>query len=145
MQEKGYTEDSEALFDRFYTTSKKSREDYNKDIVLLAENGVKDQAKAIEDNAPQVEDATQTMMDNSFSKACDAIGMPTTGGTSTKYSTLGHDIIDSIVEGFNGGDSTIGNALGSILQNAADSVNVSGIAAKINSQLATELNREMGR
>ena len=145
MQEKGYTEDSEALFDRFYTTSKKSREDYNKDIVLLAENGVKDQAKAIEDNAPQVEDATQTMMDNSFSKACDAIGMPTTGGTSTKYSTLGHDIIDSIVEGFNGGDSTIGSALGSILQNAADSVNVSGIAAKINSQLATELNREMGR
>lgn len=145
LEEKGYTEQSETLFNTFYTNSEKSREDYNKQIVLLAEQGVKDQAKAIEDNAPQVEDATEEMMKTSFEKACTEIGMPVTGGTSTKFSQMGTDIVDSIVEGFNGGETKISTALGNILQNAADSVNVAGIAAKINAKLGESLNRETMR
>lgn len=145
LQEQGFVDDSNVLWSEYQKGRKTDQETFNTDITDLTKKGIEDQASAIEDNMSLVEDASGTLMENSFSKACDAIGMPTSGGTSTKYSQMGQDIIDSIVEGFDGGDSTIGNALGSILQNAANSVDVSGIAAKINSQLATELNREMGR
>lgn len=147
MQEKGYTEDSEALFERYYTNSKRSREDYNKEIVLLTETGVKDQAKAIEDNAPEVEDATQAMMDNSFQKACDSIGLPAAGGTSTKYVQMGQDIIASIASGIEAGDKagTVGNALTNALQNATNRIDVSSVAANINRKLGEEVNRQSSR
>lgn len=147
MQEKGYTEDSEALFERYYTNSKRSREDYNKEIVLLTETGVKDQAKAVEDNAPEVEDATQAMMDNSFQKACDSIGLPAAGGTSTKYMQMGQDIIASIASGIEAGDKagTVGNALTNALQNATNRIDVSSVAANINRKLGEEVNRQSSR
>lgn len=147
MQEKGYTEDSEALFERYYTNSKRSREDYNKEIVLLTETGVKDQAKAVEDNAPEVENATQAMMDNSFQKACDSIGLPAAGGTSTKYMQMGQDIIASIASGIEAGDKagTVGNALTNALQNATNRIDVSSVAANINRKLGEEVNRQSSR
>nr|MBQ4456033.1 phage tail tape measure protein [Clostridia bacterium] len=147
MQEKGYTEDSEALFERYYTNSKRSREDYNKEIVLLTETGVKDQAKAVEDNAPEVENATQAMMDNSFQKACDSIGLPAAGGTSTKYVQMGQDIIASIASGIEAGDKagTVGNALTNALQNATNRIDVSSVAANINRKLGEEVNRQSSR
>lgn len=147
MQEKGYTEDSEALFERYYTNSKRSREDYNKEIVLLTETGVKDQAKAVEDNAPEVEDATQAMMDNSFQKACDSIGLPAAGGTATKYMQMGQDIIASIASGIEAGDKagTVGNALTNALQNATNRIDVSSVAANINRKLGEEVNRQSSR
>jgi len=147
MQEKDYTEDSEALFERYYTNSKRSREDYDKEIVLLTETGVKDQAKAVEDNAPEVENATQAMMDNSFRKACDSIGLPAAGGTSTKYMQMGQDIIASIASGIEAGDKagTVGNALTNALQNATNRIDVSSVAANINRKLGEEVNRQSSR
>lgn len=147
MQEKGYTEDSEALFERYYTNSKRSREDYNKEIILLTETGVKDQAKAVEDNAPEVENATQAMMDNSFQKACDSIGLPAAGGTSTKYVQMGQDIVASIASGIEAGDKagTVGNALTNALQNATNRIDVSSVAANINRKLGEEVNRQSSR
>ena len=67
------------------------------------------------------------------------------GGSSTKFSQMGKDIVDSITQGFEGGDSTIGSALGGILQKAADNIDVSGIADKINSKIGESLNREAKR
>ena len=145
LQEQGFVEDSNVLWTEYQRERKTGQETFNTDISNLTKEGIDDQAKTIEDNTYLVEDASEKLMENSFSKACDAIGMPTTGGTSSKYSQMGQDMVDSIVDGLKDGDSKIGTALGNILQNAADSVNVSGIAAKINSQLATELNRELGR
>jgi TP901 family phage tail tape measure protein len=147
MQEKGYTEDSKALFDRFYETSKNSREDYNKEIVLLTENGVKDQAKAVEDNAPEVEKATETMMENSFKTACDSIGLPEVGGQASKYVQMGQDIISSIANGIEAGDKagTVGNALTQALQNATNRIDVSSVAANINRKLGEEVNRQSSR
>lgn len=145
LQEKGYTEESQAAFDMFYKDSEGKREEYNGNLVLLTEQGVQDQIKAVEENAPGLEDATQKMMDTSFEKACTAIGMPTTGGTSTKFSQMGTDIVDSIVEGMNGGDAKIGNALGNLLQKATDNISVSGVASRINQKLGEQINREAGR
>ena len=145
LQEKGYTEESQAAFNMFYKDSEGKREEYNGNLVLLTEQGVQDQIKAVEENAPGLEDATQKMMDTSFEKACTAIGMPTTGGTSTKFSQMGTDIVDSIVEGMNGGDAKIGNALGNLLQKATDNISVSGVASRINQKLGEQINREAGR
>lgn len=145
QEEAGYTEESQATFEAFYTGSEKAREDYNGNLVLLTEQGVQDQIKAVEENAPGLEDATQKMMDTSFEKACTAIGMPTTGGTSTKFSQMGSDIVDSIVEGMNGGDTKIGTALGNLLQKATDNISVSGVASRINQKLGEQINREAGR
>lgn len=145
QEEAGYTEESQATFEAFYTGSEKAREDYNGNLVLLTEQGIQDQIKAVEENAPGLEDATQEMMDTSFERACTAIGMPTTGGTSTKFSQMGSDIVDSIVEGMNGGDTKIGNALGNLLQKATDNISVSGVASRINQKLGEQINREAGR
>lgn len=145
LQEKGYTEESQAAFDMFYKDSEGKREEYNGNLVLLTEQGIQDQIKAVEENAPGLEDATQKMMDTSFEKACTAIGMPTTGGTSTKFSQMGSDIVDSIVEGMNGGDTKIGTALGNLLQKATDNISVSGVASRINQKLGEQINREAGR
>lgn len=145
LQEKGYTEQSQAAFDLFYQDSEKKREEYNGNLVTLTEQGIKDQTKAVEDNAPDLQDATEQMMDTAFEKACTAIGMPTTGGTATKFSQMGTDIVDSIVEGMNGGDAKIGNALGNLLQKATDNISVSGVASRINQKLGEQINREAGR
>ena len=145
LEEQGYVEDSEALFKQFYTSSKQSREEFNGNMVELTETGIADQVKAVEEQSPILEEATQKMMDNSFAKACEAIGMSPDGGSSTKFSQMGKDIVDSITQGFEGGDSTIGSALGGILQKAADNIDVSGIADKINSKIGESLNREAKR
>ena len=145
LQEQGFIEDSNVLWNEYQEGRRTDQETFNTDITELTKQGLEDQASAIEDNSYMLEEATQDLMENSFSKACDAIGMSTYGGISSKYSQMGQDIVESIVNGFNGGDSIIGDALGSMLQNAANNVDVSGIAAKINSQLATELDMELGR
>lgn len=145
LQEDGYVEESQAAFDLYYKDSEKAREEYNGNLVTLTETGIQDQVKAVEDNAPDLQDATEQMMETSFEKAATAIGMPTTGGTSTRFSQMGTDIVDSIVEGMNGGDTKIGNALGNMLQKATDNINISGVASKINQKLGEQINREAGR
>lgn len=141
LDEQDYVDGSTKLFTQFYKDSEADRETFNKDMTELSVKGVEDQAQAVEDNIYLVEDASQQLMENSLAKARESIDMPSTGGTSGKYRSLGQDIVSSIVEGFDGGDSTIGDALGNILQNAANSVNVSGIADRINAQLGAELAR----
>lgn len=147
QEEKGYTEESQKTFDLFYKDSEGKREEYNGNLVLLTEQGIQDQVKAVEDNAPDLEDATQTMMDNSFQKACDSIGLPAAGGTAQKYSQMGQDIVNSIADGIAAGDraGTVGNALTQALQNATDRIDVSSVAANINRKLGEEVNRQSGR
>ena len=145
QEEKGYVESSTELFTLFYRDSKTDRETFNKDMSDLSVQGIEDQQKAIEDNMYLIEDASQELMESSLAKAREAIDMPTTGGTSEKYRNLGQDIVNSIVDGFDGGDQTIGGALGNILQRADDNVDVSGVAARINEKLNDSLNREINR
>lgn len=147
QEEKGYTEESQKTFDLFYKDSEGKREEYNGNLVLLTEQGIQDQVKAVEDNAPALEDATQTMMDTSFEKACTSIGMPTTGGNAEKYTQMGSDIVKSIADGINSEDraGTVGNALVNALQNATNRIDVSSVAANINRKLGEEVNRQSSR
>lgn len=145
LSEQGYVDDSNKRWEEYAKNRKLNQETFNTDMTDLAIAGVESQAKGVGDTSTQLEDATETMMEKSFDKACNAIGMPTTGGTSSRYSQLGSDIIDSIADGINGGDVTIGNALGNALQNAVNHIDVASVANKINEQLGTEVNRAVSR
>lgn len=145
LQEQGFVDDSNVLWTEYQKKRKTDQETFNTDITDLTIQGVKDQSKGVEDTSPELEKATEDMMNGALQTARTTIGMSGEGGTSTVYSGLGNDIVNSIADGINGGDVTIGNALGNALQKAVDHVDVSGIASKINSQLGTEINRNLSR
>ena len=113
-------------------------QEYNDVMTQMAETGVSDLASAIETNASEVQTATETMMNNALKSAKDVIGM--SADRSTAYNALGQNIVNSIADGIRRGEGAVGSALGEVLQNAANNVDVSGIADKVNSQIASSIN-----
>lgn len=138
LQEQEYVEDSTALFAQYYTDNEAAMQEYNDAMTQMAETGVSDLASAIETNASEVQTANETMMNNALQSAKDVIGM--SSNRSTVYNDLGHNLVYSIADGIRQGEGVVGNALGEVLQNAANNVDVSGIADKINNQIASSIN-----
>ena len=145
LEEKGYTEQSKKLFDQFYSDSEKAQKDYNGKIVLLAEQGIKDQAGAIQKASPEVEKATKTVMDNSFAKACESAGMPTSGGQADKYYKFGTTLMSSMAKGINDEGGTIASALQKQLETAANKMDISGLCERINKKIGEALERAGSR
>ncbi|MBQ7588375.1 MAG: phage tail tape measure protein [Lachnospiraceae bacterium] len=145
LEEKGYTEQSKKLFDQFYSDSEKAQKDYNGKIVLLAEQGIKDQAGAIQKASPEVEKATKTVMDNSFAKACESAGMPTSGGQADKYYKFGTTLMSSMAKGINDEGGTIASALQKQLETAANKMDISGLSERINKKIGEALERAGSR
>ena len=138
LQEQNYVEDSTALFTQYYADNEAAMQEYNDVMTQMAETGVSDLASAIETNASEVQTATETMMNNALKSAKDVIGM--SADRSTAYNALGQNIVNSIADGIRRGEGAVGSALGEVLQNAANNVDVSGIADKVNSQIASSIN-----
>lgn len=145
LEEKGYTEQSKKLFTQFYTESEKSKKDYNSSLTLLSEQGVKDQAQAVEKNSKEVENATKEMFDNSFAAACESIGMPKGGGQSSQFYNIGKEIPSSIAKGIEDGSGSVSSAIGNAMRHAADNIDVSGIADRINKKLGEAMERAESR
>lgn len=145
LEEKGYTEQSKKLFDQFYSDSENDKKEYNGKIVLLAEQGIKDQAGAIQKASPEVEKATKSVMDNSFAKACESAGMPTSGGQADKYYKFGTTLMSSMAKGINDEGGTVASALQKQLETAANKMDISGLSERINKKIGEALERAGSR
>lgn len=140
LEEKGYVDDSTALFNGFYSDSKSAREEYNKAMTDMAGSGVQDQAKAINDTAHEVEEATTNMGEGAVTAARTSLGMPEGGGQSTIFYDIGSQVSESVAKGISDGEAGIGDAMQNTLQKAADGIDVSNVASKINKKISEALN-----
>lgn len=140
LEEKGYVKDSEALFSKHYNDSETAQEEYNKAMTDMAGSGVQDQAKAINETAHEVEDATTNMGEGAVAAAYTSLGMPEGGGQSTIFFSIGSQISESVAKGIAEGESGIADAMKNTLQKAADAMDVSSVASKINSKISEALN-----
>ncbi len=140
LEEKGYVDDSTALFNGFYSDSKSAREEYNKAMTDMAGSGVQDQAKAINDTAHEVEEATTSMGEGAVTAAYTSLGMPDGGGQSTIFYSMGSQVAESVAKGITDGEAGITEAMQNTLQRAADGIDVSNTASKINEKISEALN-----
>lgn len=140
LEEKGYVEDSTKLFNGFYSDSEKAREEYNSAMTDMAGSGVQDQAKAINDTAHEVEEATTNMGEGAVTAARTSLGMPEGGGQSTIFYDIGSQVSESVAKGISDGEAGIGDAMQNTLQKAADGIDVSNVASKINKKISEALN-----
>lgn len=145
LEEQGYTEQSKRLFEQFYTDSKDDRRDYNKEITLLSEEGIKDQVQAIENGSKDVENATKAVFENSFSEACASIGMSGKGGQSSDFYEIGKSISTSIAQGIEDEGGSVSNAIGKMMESASSKIDVSSLADKINKKMGEAMERAESR
>lgn len=145
LEEKGYTEQSKKLFSEFYSGREQDKKDFNGQITLLSEQGVKDSAQAIENNSKEVENATKQMFEDSFAAACDSIGMPKGGGQSSDFYEVGKSITSSIAKGIEDESGTVSNAIKKTMESATNNIDVSGMAERINKKLGEAMERAESR
>ena len=108
------------------------------DITEIAGNGVKGAAKAVSDNSSQVTTATKTAADDAVNAARNALQM--SGDSSATFKKMGSGVMKSFADGVKSEQGTVRNALQSVLQNAIDSMDLSGLAGRINKILGSALN-----
>ena len=145
LEEQGYTKQSQKLFNEYYSSREKDKKDFNGQITLLSEQGVKDSAQAIEQNSKEVENATKQMFDNSFSAACEGIGMPKGGGQSSDFYQVGKSITSSIAKGIEDESGSVSDAIKKTMESATNNIDVSGLAERINRKLGEAMERAESR
>ena len=149
LQEQGYVEESNSLFAEYYAASEGAQEEHNKAIADLATKGVEEQAEAIRTTGPEVEEATRELSELAITSAQDTLGMSGSSSQSSRFLSIGKAISKSIADGISAEGGSVANALQTTLQNAANNIDVSGIAGRITSKLASaltpQINNEMAK
>lgn len=126
------------VFQEEGTKQKKAVQQTADDIEDVAVNGVKSTANAVSDNAAQVTTATREAADNAVKEAQSALGM--SGDTSSTFKKLGSSTMKSFADGIKAEGGVVRTALQTTIQNAIDSMDLSGLSARINKALGSALN-----
>ena len=108
------------------------------DIEEVATKGVESAAKAVSDNAANVTSATKTAAEDAVKAAQTALGM--SGESSSIFKKMGSGTMKSFADGVKAEGSTVRAALQTTLQNAIDTMDLSGLAARINRMFGSALN-----
>ena len=111
---------------------------HNEEMVTLQTEGIEAQAQAVEDTSPSLQTAIETVMSTGIQTAQTALGIME-DGKSTTFTKMGTDIMQSLADGINAGGTTVNTALQSALNNAVNSLDLSGVANKINQKLGEAL------
>lgn len=110
---------------------------WGEDMATTTGTAVSNMAAAVETEGPKVATASKTMMDKATKEVYAAIGYD--GARSQTFYTLGVNIDNSIADGILDNGGVVAQALNTMLQNAVGSIDVSGIAARVNQALGAAL------
>ena len=107
-------------------------------IETIATEGVQSAAKAVSDNAAEVTTATQTVATDAVTTAEAALGIA--GTTSSKFLEMGGKTMKSFAEGVIAEGSTVRDAFSKVLNEAIETLDLSGLTEKLNRSLGESLN-----
>lgn len=134
LQEKGYVDESNALFETYYSGSEEAQKTHNEAMTKMASQGPKDQAKAIEKEMPKVETASQTVAETALKAAEETYAME--GGRSTVFYDMGESISNSMAEGMTNGTNTVAGAMKDLCEAAINAVDLSKVTEKLSTKVS---------
>jgi len=107
-------------------------------IQKIASDGVTSAAKAVSDNAAQVTTATQTAANDAITTAQSTLGI--TGESSSVFLKMGTATMKSFADGVLAEGSTVRTAFETVLNEAINTIDLSGLTEKLNKSLGAALN-----
>jgi len=134
LQEKGYVEESGALFDTYYSDSEDAQKTHNEAMSKLASQGPEDQAKAIEQEMPKIETAARTVAESALKATEEAYKLE--GGKSTIFYEMGESISNSMAEGMTKGTSTVASAMKELCEAAINAVDLSKATENLSAKVS---------
>ena len=117
---------------------KTNQETHNEEMAELSTENIEGQANAVEEAAPTLVTATETVAQSGVNAAKSALGI-LEDGKSQKFSEMGTSIMTSLADGINAGGTAVNNAIQNVINNAVNSVDISGLASRINQKLGESL------
>jgi hypothetical protein len=126
------------VFQEEGTKQKEAIQQTADDIEEISKNGVTGAAKAVSDNAAGVTTATKTAAEDAVKAAQTTLGM--NGDSSSTFKKMGSATMKSFADGIKSEGGVVRAALQTTLQNAIDSMDLSGLAGRINRMLGSALN-----
>jgi hypothetical protein len=95
--------------------------------------------EAVTSGAPKVQSEMQTAMTNTVTAAKTVLGE--SGERSQVFYKIGQNMMTSLAQGIKSKESEVSKAMQTALQNAIDSLDLSGFIAKINKALGKAMNK----
>ena len=108
------------------------------DIKEIAGKAPKDAASAVTASAPEVTTAAKEAAEGAYKAASSTIGY--NGSSSSVFLKMGSATMKSFADGVKSEESTVRTALQTVIQNAIDTMDISGLASRIDKALGSALN-----
>lgn len=119
LQNKGYVEQAQALFDQYYTDSEAAEQTHYDNMVTIAETAVTNHANAITTHSSEVEDAAGDMAEAAVKAAEEGYGIQ--GGESSEFREIGETAGTSNAEGIKTVAPDVEDAAGEMAEGAITS------------------------
>lgn len=103
-------------------------------LVSTTSDSLDDMTKAVKEKSPEVKKASEELCSGAIDGANDILQI-SEEGTSISFVSIGYSIPQGIAQGISDGQQLIRDTLQSAIDNAIDSIDLSGITAKINREL----------
>lgn len=118
-----------------YADQETDATEHSEKMVTATTTAVDAMATAVTTETPKVTTAMTTMCKSVLTTIQTSFGIDEKGTTSTVFANIGKLIDTSIAKGISDNKGTVSTALKACLQDAVDSLDVTGIAAKVNTKL----------
>lgn len=131
-----HTKNSE-MSDEVESTSEEtiqSVEELMNSLVAITDDGIGDVTKTVKTKAPEVEKTSEELCSGAIDGANEILQV-SEDGTSLSFVSIGYSIPQGVAQGIMDGQQLVSDALQYVIDNAIDSIDLSGITAKINREL----------
>lgn len=112
----------------------KNVEEALSEMATITEDGIKQMTKTVKDNTPSVKNASSELCTATLDGAKQVLGI-NEEGTAMSFVSIGFSIPQGIAQGITEGQELVKGALQNVIDNAVESIDLSGITAKINREL----------
>lgn len=121
-------------------TAQENAADEHRDNMIETTTGtIVDMASAVEDNTPQVVEAVGAMNEAMVNKTYEVLQMSDSNSQSTLFYNVGYQIDASLASGIRAGSSVVNEAIKAMCEQAVSSVDISGLADRIDSALGAAI------